>query len=224
MLEIKKMWPMQHWDSATCSYTIQSLIRLSPWSQEWRPNRRVFFPLKPDDDHDDDYSDQEFRQFWPFLTPSLCNVMSMHLVVLCFAADRVVVVLPKLQVAIINFVILMIMIVRNDKKMVKWKSHQKHSQYCPGLGEQMLHMRAAAEDERNIVMKIIIVRIIVMKLIIMMKIIIVSNIVIKRIEIIMIRVNMVIIRGVSLVDPSQVNWLELVYLLTETKPKRWQAD
>ena len=178
MLEIiKKMWPMQHWDSATCSYTIQSLIRLSPWSQEWRPNRRVFFPLKPDDDHDDDrdndYGDQEFRQFWPFLTPPLCNVMSMHLVVLCFAADRVVVVLPKLQVAIINFVILMIMIVRNDKKMVKWKSHQKHSQYCPGLGEQMLHMRAAAEDERNIVMEIII----------MMKIIIVSNIVIKRIEI-----------------------------------------
>ena len=138
----------------------------------------------------------------------------MHLVVLCFAADRVVVVLPKLQVAIINFVILMIMIVRNDKKMVKWKSHQKHSQYCPGLGEQMLHMRAAAEDERIIVMEIII----------MMKIIIVSNVVVKRIEIIMIRVNMVIIRGVSLVDPSQVNWLELVYLLTETKPKRWQAD
>ena len=53
----------------------------------------------------------------------------------------------------------------------------------------MLHMRAAAEEERNIVMEIIIV----------------SNIVIKRIEIIMIRVNMVIIRGVSLVDPSQVN-------------------
>ena len=209
---------MQYWDSATCSYTIQSLIRLSPWSQEWRPIRRVFFPLKPDDDHDDDrdndYGDQEFRQFWPFLTPPLCNVMSMHLVVLGFAADRVVVVLPKLQVAIINFVILMNIIVRNDKKMVKWKSHQEHSQYCPGLGEQMLHMRAAAEDERIIVMEIII----------MMKIIIVSNVVVKRIEIIMIRVNMVIIRGVSLVDPSQVNWLELVYLFTETKQKRWQAD